>query len=167
MELSVFDDLLSIAEITSVFVGFAVLISVLSPTVIDKARLLGMITGAAMTIVACILPVILRYYLDSTSSVIQVASIAFVILNIVGTVALFKIAPEMAAAHKESALLSMWVWSIEAVMYVLMISAAVGLWPAYAAANYFFGTCLILLQAILLFVAMILSMSQTAKSIQS
>lgn len=166
MEFSVFDDLLSIAEITSVFVGFAVLISVLTPTVADKARLLGMITGASMAIVACILPVSLRYYITSTVDVIQLASILFIILNVIGTVALFKLIPEMSTANKESPFLAMWAWALEAAMYAAMLSAAVGLWPNYASANYFLATCLLLLQAILFFVAMILSMSQTAKSLQ-
>lgn len=167
MEISVFDDLLSIAEIASVFVGFAVLISVLSPTVVDKARLLGMITGSSMTIVACILPVIIRYYFESPASAIQIASGVFIVLNVVGTVALFKIASEMSEAHKESPFLSIWVWVIEAAMYICMASVAIGLWPNYAEANYFFGTCLILLQSILLFVAMFLSMSQSAKAIRT
>lgn len=166
MEISVFGDLLSIAEISSVFVGFAVLISVLSPTVIDKARLLGLITGASMTIVACILPVVLHYYVDSLESAMRMASIVFIVLNIIGTVAMFKHSPEMVEANKDNVFLSFWVWGIETVMYLCMAVVALGIWPEYADANYFFGTCLILLQAILLFVAMILSMSQSVKPIQ-
>ena len=53
------DDLLGIAEIATVFIGFAVLISVVSSKPNIRFNVMGIIIGASMILVACVLPIVL------------------------------------------------------------------------------------------------------------
>ena len=158
MALSELDDLLGIAEIATVFVGFAVLISVVSPRSSDKQPIVAMIMGASMVLVACIMPILVRTFQIDAIAVVRISSFVFVIANAMVVVAMLKLIPgfsELTATRTPIV-----AWSMEAVMYTLLVLCAAGIWPKYSVSLYYGAVVVLLVQVIVLFMVLAISLSQ-------
>ena len=155
---SALDDLLGIAEIATVFIGFAVLISVVTPRPANKMQVLGMVISASMVLVACILPLVIRTTGMDTSLILQISSAVFIPLNIAVTVAMFKLVPVFQAQPNSNR--ARFVWLIESFMYLLLILCVIGLWPDFAVTLYYGAVVVLLLEVIFFFISLAIALSQ-------
>ena len=108
MDLSVFDDLLNIAEIFSVFLGFTVLVTALSRSRLNTIRVMGVVIGASMGIVLCLLPILLRTFWEDANSIVQISSVVWITINASATFAMFKFIPGMKDIHSEALWVQSW-----------------------------------------------------------
>ncbi|MEM1403882.1 MAG: hypothetical protein AAGG55_11170 [Pseudomonadota bacterium] len=152
------DDLLGIAEIATVFIGFAVLISVLSPKTTNQHIVLGIVIGASMVLVACLIPILLRTLSVDTLQVLRYSSVLFAIANLSATIAMFRLIPDFADAQKERPAYS--VWALKAVMYILLTLCALGYWDGYTTMFYFGAVIALLFQIIGMFISLTINLSR-------
>ena len=158
MNTSALDDLLGIAEIATVFIGFAVLISVLSPRPSNKHQVLGMVITAAMVLVACVLPLVLRTLQIEAVTIVRVSSVIFAVLNLAVTVAMFRFIPGFSESQGSN--LARVVWGIEGSVYSLLVLCAAGIWSVYAITMYYSAVVLLLFQVIVFFISLAIGLSQ-------
>jgi hypothetical protein len=151
-------DLIGIAEIATVFIGFAVLISVLSTKSSSRFHVMGIVIGASMVLVACLLPILLRTTDMSTYNVLRLSSAIFAGINLVSTIAMFRWIPGFSESQKKNP--SFGIWGIEASIYLLLFLCASGVWGGYAITLYFGAVLALLFQIIVMFVALSIRLSQ-------
>ena len=159
MNLPVFDDLLNIAEIASVFLGFTVFVSALTPSKLDILRITGAAIGSALVIILCLLPILFRTYSDDAGFVIRVSSAIWIVLNISVTVAMAKFTPGFVESQREDKLGATFVWFLEAAVYLFLILSALQFWPNLSVTLFFAAVFALVLQAIFFFITLTLSIS--------
>lgn len=163
MNPDIFTDLIGIAEIATVFIGFAVLISVVSPSLSNRVQVMGIVIGAAMVLIACLLPILLRTFEDSPSLIARISSITFIVINTLTTFAMFRWVPGMSQSVKSEASISIIVWAFEAIMYLLFMLCVFNIWSQYIITFYFAAVFVLLIQIIFLFLILTISLSQSVK----
>ncbi len=166
MNLPVFDDLLNIAEIASVFLGFTVLVTALTPSRIDMVRIMAVVIGTSMTIVLCLLPILLRTYSDNAAAVIRISGVLWIILNISATVAMVKYIPGFKEVQKEDKTGAAVVWLLEALAYLCLTLGVLGIWEGISITLYFAAVFSLIFQSVFLFILLVLSISKSG-SIES
>lgn len=161
MNLPAFDDLLNIAEIVSVFLGFTVLVTALTPSKIDMVRIMAVVMGASMTIVLCLLPILLRTYFDNADTVIRISGVLWIALNISATVAMVKYIPGFKEVQKEDKAGAAVVWLLEAMAYIFLVLGVLGIWEGITITLYFATVFSLFFQSIFLFILLVLSISKS------
>ena len=161
MNLPMFDDLLNIAEIASVFLGFTVLVTALNPSRVDMVRIMGVVIGSSLTIVLCLLPILLRTYSDDIGFVVRVSSAVWIVLNLSATVAMARLIPGFSEVQREDKIGAAIVWLLEGTMYLTLILSALLIWPHLSVAFYFAAVFALVLQVIYFFINLTLSISNS------
>ena len=152
------DDLVGIAEIATVFIGFAVLISVLSTKSSSRFNVMGIVIGASMILVACLLPIVLRTTEMGISNLLRLSSVIFAPINLFATVAMFRWVPGFSESQKLNP--SFGIWGIEATVYLLLLLCATGAWGAYTITFYYGAVIVLLFQVIFMFISLTIGLSQ-------
>ena len=153
---SYFSDLLGIAEISTVFIGFAALLSVLSPEQRRGSLLMGIVIGAAAVVVGCLIPLLLNTTGMAVDSNLRTSAALFVVLNVSVTLPMFRAGSQLADQFRNTPGLASVIWGLEALMYLFFLSCVLGFWMDYIATLYLAGLITLLLQMITMFVRMVI-----------
>ena len=163
MGVDIFNDLIGIAEIATVFIGFAVLISVLAVQSSNRVQVMGIVVGATMTLVACLLPVLFRTFQIDALLIVRASSATFIPINLLATAAMFFWIPDMKETFVENSIVSASAWVFEAIVYVLLACCAFNVLENFSITFYFGAVLTLLFQVIFLFLSLTISLSQQSR----
>lgn len=152
------DDLLGIAEIATVFIGFAVLVSVLSTRPSNRFNVTSIVISASMILVACLLPIVFRTTEMSISNLLRLSSVLFAGINLSATLAMFRWIPGFLESQKGNPAFG--IWAFEATVYLLLLLCATGAWGTYTITFYYGAVVVLLFQIIVMFISLTISLSQ-------
>ena len=152
------DRLLAIAEIASVFVGFAVFVSIIaSRPAMEKHdysfKLFHIVNLGLLVIAASFVPVVLSGYEMQESTVWRLSSSLFFVLNWVFIIFANRVAQGgYRTAHARMRIMSTAAWVLEPLCQIPLLLCIVGVWQDLAAAFYLTAIVAVFFQILVIFV---------------
>jgi hypothetical protein len=156
------DQLLSLAEISGIFLGFAGLTTaVLDRGDATKIRmdLFSLITIAivcALIIIGALLPMTLQHFLSSEESLWRASALGLYSANLASIYITTQLTPGYSETHTTRGVQAKMVWLSEPLLHISLILCIFNLWTGHGVALYFTALIFMFLQVLMMFVFFIL-----------
>lgn len=156
------DQFLSIAEISGIFLGFAVLISLVDRSEGEQREHLtflitNLVFACLLIITASMMPLVLYRYGLVEGLVWAISAGIVFSLNIVIVMFMSRLTKGWKAAHRRSSRFSFVIWSLEPFFQFPLIFCVLGLWHSLSLAFYLTAMVATLLQTALLLANLVVS----------
>ena len=158
------DNLLGIAEIAGVFVGFAALVTVIARGRESESRdedvfvLASIVIFSVMVITAALLPVVLDHYGLAQSAIWRISGGFLYVVNLLMMLFLNRSTLGFAAVHSRRRVLSLTVWSLSPFFHIPLLLCIFGAMQHLALAFFLTAIVAVLFQVSLLFAYLVISM---------
>ena len=155
MENAILDHLTSLAEISGIFLGFTILVSVISPSGYDRLRLVVIVLCACHIFVGALTPTVLLQFSSDVVAVLRASAVILFISNLIGWYLQYSALENFKKVQKE--------YSVTIPSYLLEL----GLWIAlicvifnltkYPYGMYLMAIYFLFIQILVMVVAMVVS----------
>ena len=155
MDTEIVSYLLSIAEIATVFIGFGVLVSLLSSDSQTRVQIVGIVTGASIVLIGCLFPLFLFQFNLGTQTVLRISAGFVWVSTIIGLAVTFTDLTEAVAVSRLDRKTAIPIWIMEIIIHGLLIISIIGLWGQYIEGFYLGAMIALVFQGIILFLTLV------------
>jgi len=153
------DQLLAVAEIASVFIGFVALMSVLAADAHGVVRLVAIVVTSSVTMVACVTPTVLRAFGAEAETILRGSAVVFMTFNAAIIVWQFKAVPKFRDAQVQHKVVARIAWALEAPLWGSLLICASGA-SDMGLGFYFLAVALLIAEIVVFLLDLILEVAQ-------